>query len=41
MTSFVEKTRENDVVGIETFDLIGLLRTNNIIAYITTAYRIL
>ena len=39
MTSFVIKTRENDVVGIETFDLIGLLRTSNIIAYITTAYR--
>ena len=33
MTSFVKKTREKDVVGIVTFDLIGLLRTNNIIAY--------
>ena len=37
-------TREKDVVGIVTFDLIGLLpggllRTNNIIAYITIAYR--
>ena len=39
MTSFVIKTRENDVVGIETFELIGSLRTSNIIAYITTAYR--
>ena len=33
MTSFVKKTREKDVVGIVTFDLIGLLCTNNIIAY--------
>ena len=34
-----KKTREKDVVGIVTFDLIGLLCTNNIIAYITMAYR--
>ena len=31
------KTREKDV-GIVTFDLIGLLPTNHIIAYITMAY---
>jgi len=30
---------EKDVVGIVTFDLIGLLPTNHIIAYITMAYR--
>ena len=35
MTSFVKKkTRKKEVVGIVTFDLIGLLGTNNIIAYI-------
>ena len=39
MTSFVQKKREKDVVGIITFDLIGLLPTNHIIAYITMAYR--
>ena len=40
MTSFLgEKTREKDVVLIVTFDLIGLLPTNHIIAYITMAYR--
>ena len=40
MMSFVEKkTCEKDVVGIVTFDLIGLLPTNQIIAYITMAYR--
>jgi len=41
MTSFVKKKkkREKDVVGIITFDLIGLLPTNHIIAYITMAYR--
>ena len=39
MMSFVKKTCEKDVVGIVTFDLIGLLYTNNIIAYITMAYR--
>ena len=39
MTSFVKKMRKKDVVGIVTFDLIGLLRTNNIIAYITMAYQ--
>ena len=33
------KMREKDVVGIVTFDLIGLLPTNHIIAYITMAYR--
>ena len=33
-----KKTREKDVVGIVTFDLIGLLHTNHIIAYITMAY---
>ena len=40
MTSFAQKkkTREKDVVGIVTFDLIGLLHTNHIIAYITMAY---
>ena len=39
MTSFAQKkTREKDVVGIVTFDLIGLLPTNHIIAYITMAY---
>ena len=39
MMSFVKKTHEKDVVGIVTFDLIGLLHTNIIIAYITMAYR--
>ena len=39
MTSFVKKMRKNDVVGIVTFNLIGLLSTNHIIAYITMAYR--
>ena len=39
MTSFVKKKRENDVDGNVTFDLIGLLRTNNIITYIAMAYR--
>ena len=34
-----KKTREKDVVLIVTFDLIGLLPTNNIIAYVTMAYR--
>ena len=34
MTSFVKKTSQKDVVGIVTFDLIGLLSTNHIIAYI-------
>ena len=40
-TSFLQKKkkREKDVVGIITFDLIGLLPTNHIIAYITMAYR--
>ena len=38
MMSFVKKTHEKDVVGIVTFDLTGLLHTNNI-AYITMAYR--
>ena len=33
-----KKTHEKDVVGIVTFDLIGLLSTNHIIAYITIAY---
>ena len=33
------KKREKDVVEIITFDLIGLLPTNHIIAYITVAYR--
>ena len=39
--SFVEKKkkREEDVVGIVTFELNGLLTTNHIIAYITMAYR--
>ena len=39
MTSFVKKMRKKDVVGIVTFNLIGLLPTNHIIAYITMAYR--
>ena len=39
MTSCVQKKHEKDVVGIITFDLIGLLPTNHIIAYITMAYR--
>ena len=34
MTSFVKKTSQKDVVGMVTFDLIGLLSTNHIIAYI-------
>ena len=33
------KTRKKDVVGIVTFDLIGLLVTNHIIAYISMAYQ--
>ena len=33
------KCAKKDVVGIVTFDLIGLLPTNHIIAYITMAYR--
>jgi len=32
-----KKTRKKDVGGIVTFDLIGSLPTNHIIAYITTA----
>ena len=45
MTSFLQKTcekgREKDVVGIVTFDfdLIGLLVTTLVIAYISLAYR--
>ena len=41
MMSFVKKkkTRKKEVVGIVTFDLIGLLPTNHSIAYITMAYR--
>ena len=41
MTPFVQKkkTREKDVAGIVTFDLIGLLPTNHIITHITMAYR--
>ena len=38
MMSFVKKTCEKDVFGIVTFDLIGLLPTNHITAYITMAY---
>ena len=38
MMSFVQKTREKDVVGILTSDLIGLLPTNQNIAYITMEY---
>ena len=34
-----KKRREKDVVLIVTFDLIGLLPTNHIIAYITMAYQ--
>ena len=34
------KKHEKDVVGIVLFDLIGLLPTNQIIAYITMAYGI-
>ena len=38
MMSFVKKKmRKKDVVGIVTFDLVGLLPTNHIIAF-TTAY---
>ena len=36
---FLEKTHKKDVVLIKTFDLIGLIPTNHIIAYITMAYR--
>ena len=39
MTSFVKKTHEKDVVGIATFDLIGLLATNHVVAYISMGYR--
>ena len=39
MTSFLQKTREKDVVGIVTFDLIGLLATNHVSAYISMEYR--
>ena len=38
MMSFVQKTRKKDVVGILTFDLIGLLLSNHNIAYITMEY---
>ena len=38
MTSFVKKTCKTDVIGTVTLDLIGLLCTNNIIAYITKVY---
>ena len=38
MMSFVQKTREKDVVEILTSDLIGLLPTNHNIAYITMEY---
>ena len=38
MMSFVQKTREKDVVGILTSDLIGLLPTNHNVAYITMEY---
>ena len=34
-----KKNAQKDVVLIETFDLIGFLPTNHIIAYITMAYR--
>ena len=34
-----KKKCKKDVVGIVKFDLIDLLPTNHIIAYITTAYR--
>ena len=34
-----KKTGEKDVVLILTFDLIGLLPTNHIIAYITMAFQ--
>ena len=33
MTSFVKKTCKKDVSGIVTFDLIGLLPSDHIIAY--------
>ena len=36
---YKKKRQEKDVVGIVTFDLISLLSTNHIIAYITMAYR--
>ena len=35
---FGEKKHKKDVVLIVTFDLIGLLPTNHIMAYITKAY---
>ena len=34
-----KKLRDKDVVGIVTFDLIGFLPTNHIIAYITMAHQ--
>ena len=34
-----KKKRHDKDVGIVTFDLIGLLPTNHIIAYITVAYQ--
>ena len=39
MTSFVTKKKHEKDIGIVTFDLIGLLPSNHIIAYITTTYR--
>ena len=38
MMSFVQKTREKDVVEILTSDLIGFLPTNQNTAYITMEY---
>ena len=39
MASFLQKCAKKDVVGIVTFDLIGLLATNQVIAYhISMAY---
>jgi len=35
MTSLVKKNARKNVVGIVTFDLIGLLPTDHIIAFIT------
>ena len=39
MTSFVGKKRREMLFYIVTLDLIGLLPTNHIIAYITMAYQ--
>ena len=35
----MKQTRKKDLVGIVTFDLIGVLPTNRIISYFTMAYQ--